>query len=103
MNAGRPQTGQSNNRFTGAGSNYGGDYLGDELSRGEGMYRDRSKNLLSDAGSRFGDDDVTSHYMGQSEYGGASIIGQEPSHLYAGSHSNEPSQPPKSGGGSRRQ
>jgi hypothetical protein len=75
--------------------------MGDEISRGDGMYRDRSKNLLSDAGSRFGDDDVMSHYMGQSEFGGASVVGNEPSNLYGGGGNND--QPPRSGGGSRRQ
>jgi len=43
--------------------------------------RDRSTNLLSEAGSRYGDDEIISHY-GQSEYGGASNIGlQEPSYV----------------------
>jgi hypothetical protein len=34
--------------------------------------------MLSDAGSKFGDDDVMSHYLGQSEYGGISNIGAPP-------------------------
>ena len=78
INHGRPMTGATN-RFTGTGSNYGGDLLDEGMSRGEGMARDRSNNMLSDAGSRFGDDDAISHYMGQSEYGGASVMGHEPS------------------------
>lgn len=44
------------------------------------MSRQRSTNLLSDAGSKAGyrdDDDLMSHYMGQSAYGGASNIGME--------------------------
>ncbi len=108
VNNTRPMTGGSN-RFTGAGSNYGGggDILDEGMSRaGDGMYRDRSKNLLSDTGIRFGDDDVMSHYLGQSEYGGASVVnggglGQEHSHMNMGSH--DAAQPPKSGGSRRQQ
>lgn len=40
------------------------------------LSRGRSTNLLSDAGSKYGnDDDEMSHYMGQSALGGASNIG----------------------------
>lgn len=76
----------------GVGGN-SGDILDDAMSRGVGgaggrygdeMYRDRSKNLLSDAGSRFGDDDVMSHFMGQSEYGGASQVGDHQIGGYSG-------------------
>jgi hypothetical protein len=43
------------------------DVLDEAMSRGNAndlMTRDRSNNLLSDAGSRFGDDDAMSHFMG---------------------------------------
>ena len=71
--AGRPMTGGINKPAPMGGLG-GGDILDDALSRGNrnDMFKDRSQNLLSDAGSRFGDDDAMSHFMGQSEYGGAS-------------------------------
>jgi hypothetical protein len=55
---------------------------------------------LSDAGSKFGDDDITSHYLGQSEYGGISNIGNLPDH----NDFNQSSLPPQASKttGSRR-
>ena len=53
------------------------DILDNEMSRNEEMVRKRSTNLLSDAGSKGyqDDDDLMSHYMNQSAYGGASNVG----------------------------
>lgn len=39
-----------------------------------------TQNMLSDAGSKYGDDDAMSHYLGQSEYGGISNIGAPADH-----------------------
>lgn len=93
-----------------------GDILDDAISRGNeggsGIYRDRSKNLLSDAGSRFGDDDAMSYFMGQSEHGGASTVGaptnnldlQVPIGSFITSTPAESQAPAKpASGGSRRQ
>ena len=54
-----------------------GDILDNEISKNDAMQRKRSTNLLSDAGSKGyqDDDDLMSHYMNQSAYGGASNIG----------------------------
>ena len=48
------------------------------MNRNDGMSRQRSTNLLSDAGSKAGyrdDDDLMSHYMGQSALGDVSNVG----------------------------
>ena len=54
------------------------DILDSEMTKEQrpGLTRGRSTNLLSDAGSKYGgDDDNISHYMGQSQLGGASVVG----------------------------
>ena len=64
------------------------DNFGDEYNN-----RNVSHNLLSQAGSQFGDDDaLSSHYQGMSEYGGISNIG---------AHENDHAKPTTDG--SRRQ
>jgi len=52
-----------------------GDILDNEINnQDDRLAHKRSTNLLSDAGSKF-EDDMLSHYMGQSEYGGISNMG----------------------------
>lgn len=52
-----------------------GDILDAEINRAENP--GRSGNLLSDAGSKFGEDDMLSQYIGHSEYGGISDLGEQ--------------------------
>ena len=58
---------------------YGIDSAENEYSRNDLQnLRGLSQNPLSDGGSKFGDEDAMSHYLGQSEYGGISNLGAPP-------------------------
>ena len=81
---------QQQRPMTGGGASFQRNNFEDEFGRNDHLARGVSQNLLSQAGSQFGDDDDLSHGVLNSEYGGYSNI-------------NDPDQKPATAGSRRQQ